>query len=136
MPRKKLIRRFEPRYGVSREMIDLEAKYVAREVEDFQLLAQNDLRERLDKVRQAWKQADETLERHVCVLPEHQKLAVQCIVVRDLCHLMELYCASLKVSVLADAATHPAASRPQSPTPPNEPVKEKMLPFSNWLFES
>ena len=30
MPRKKLIRRFEPRYGVSRAMLEVEAKYVGK----------------------------------------------------------------------------------------------------------
>src|SRR5206468_7854744 len=51
MPRKKLIRRFEPRYGVNQEMINTEAKYVARELDDHLLLSIDDLSKSLAQLR-------------------------------------------------------------------------------------
>ena len=48
MPRKKLIRRCEPRYGVSRKLLELESVYVGREQEDYLLLSANDLTARLN----------------------------------------------------------------------------------------
>lgn len=83
MPRKKLIRRFEPRYGVSQQMLEMEAKYVGREMEDYLLLSANDLQERLTRLRQEWTQADCVLENTVAGLGEREKLAVQCLIVRQ-----------------------------------------------------
>src|SRR5258706_7919306 len=56
MARKKLIRRFEPRYSVSQEMLDRESKYVAREHEDYLLGSIDDLRKRLEKLRILWRE--------------------------------------------------------------------------------
>jgi len=44
MPRKKLIRRFEPTYMVSQEMVDREAKYVHLEHADYLLGSTHDLK--------------------------------------------------------------------------------------------
>jgi hypothetical protein len=75
MPRKKLIRRFDPRYGVSLEMLESESKYVAREREDYLLLATNDLKEKLERIRECWSQADRVLEQLLHELPDRDKLA-------------------------------------------------------------
>ncbi len=46
MPRKKLSRRFEPRYGVSAAMIEEEAAWLGREVQDHEVLAVADVEEK------------------------------------------------------------------------------------------
>ena len=51
MPRKKLARRFEPRYGVSQTMLDAECRCVGRELEDYLLLSMNDLRTKLPELQ-------------------------------------------------------------------------------------
>ena len=91
MSRKRLIRHFEPRYGVSRGMVDVEATYVAREHQDYMTLATNDLRQRLGELRDKWSEADQTAEALVRSLPERDALAFQCLLVRDMFLILELY---------------------------------------------
>lgn len=131
MPRKKLIRHFEPRYGVSREMVDVEAKYVAREHEDYMLLAIGDMRQKLYELRGKWSEADQNAEALVRCLPEHEALAFQCLLVRDLFLILELYGSCLRTAregLGSQAPVIPAVA----PTP--RPM-DKTLPFSEWLFE-
>ena len=87
MPRKKLIRHFEPRYGVSREMIQNEARYVAREFDDHLLLSTRDLAKKRASALQAWAEADQALQATAYALPERERLALECMVVRDVYHL-------------------------------------------------
>ncbi len=47
MPRRKLVRRWEPQFGVSGQMLELEATYVAREKESYLLQSTTELRNRL-----------------------------------------------------------------------------------------
>jgi hypothetical protein len=132
MPRKKLIRRFEPRYGVSREMIELESKYVAREIEDHLLLSADDLSKRLDEIRSRWRQADAIAERCVRALGAREALAFQCLIARDLYHILELYCQCLSAVVPArpDETTAPPPDSPNK----TDKEEEKIIPFGEWLF--
>jgi hypothetical protein len=126
MSRPKRARRFEPRYGVSREILECEAKYVAREVEDYLLLSLDDLKTRVEKVWKAWEQADQTLEGRFANLGDSERLALQCLIVRDMYHLMELY------------LTHFSSAQPHADsraTADRASVVEKMLPHSEWLFD-
>jgi hypothetical protein len=129
MPRKKLIRHFEPRYGVSREMVDLEATYVAREYADYLMCSIRDLGRKLQDLRGQWREADQTVEALVANLPERESLAFQCLLVRDLFLVLELYASCVKTS---QQGLHP--SPVLSATPPSAP-SAKVLPFSEWLFE-
>lgn len=132
MPRKKLIRHFEPRYGVSREMVDVEAKSVVREHEDYLTLATNDMRQKLHELRGKWSEADQTAEMLVRCLPEREALAFQCLLVRDLFLVLELYgsCLRAKREELGEQPVIPAPAPPPGPK-----MTEKLLPFSEWLFE-
>ena len=145
MPRKKLIRRFEPRFGVSREMLDVESKYVRREQEDYLLLSTNELRERVASIGQRWREADADLERRVYALSERERLAPQCMLVRDLYHLLELYRASIGAGDTPEAAprrTTPAIAPTEGPASQSSPAEppsgepQRLLPFSEWLFET
>jgi hypothetical protein len=131
MPRKKLIRRFEPRYGVSRDMLEVETKYVAREFEDSCLYSTADLTARLATIRAAWAQSDQVLENAVRALPDRERIAIQCLVARDLFHLIELYCTYLQVPSAPPSRLTRSTSEK---APKDEPGHERMLPFSEWLF--
>lgn len=97
MPRKKLIRRFEPRYGVSEEILAFEARYVAQEVEDYRTYAIKDLKDMLAERQSQWLRADGSLQVQCEVLPERERLIVQCLLVRDIYHLLELYARTFAV---------------------------------------
>ena len=130
MSRKKLIRHFEPRYGVSREMVNVEATYVAREHQDYMTLATNDMRQKLHELRGKWAAADQTAETLVRCLPERDALAFQCLLVRDLFLVLELYGSCLHT------AREELTPQPVIPTPtPRSASVDKALPFSEWLFE-
>lgn len=131
MPRKKLIRRFEPRYGVSEEILAFEARYVAQEVEDYRTYAIKDLKDMLAERRSKWLRADGTLQVQVKVLPEHDRLIVQCLLVRDIYHLLELYSTCLRTAFPRASGTVPAEPEPRVE---EEKIKERPIPFSEWLF--
>jgi hypothetical protein len=126
MPRKKLVRRCEPRYAISREMLEQEAKYVAHEVEDYLLLSIDDLKERLVRMWKVWDETDQTLEGHLVNLGDAEKLALQCLIIRDMYHLMELYLTHLRSSTSQSDALAP---------PKPSAVVAKALPRSEWLFD-
>ena len=115
MPRKNLLRRFEPRYGVSAAMIEAEARSLAREAEDHELLSASELEttrsERRDACRQSWK--------HLCLLldglPERDRRTVHCLLYRDMYHILELYLAHLR-------GKRPEGGAPTSVASPSAPA--------------
>ncbi len=70
MPRKNLARRFEPRYGVNQAMLEMEAQYVGRELEDYCLLSFNDLREKLAERHRLIATAERELEQRLSRLDD------------------------------------------------------------------
>lgn len=111
-------------------MVDVEAKYVAREHEDYLTLSTNDMRQKLHELRGKWSEADQTAEALVRCLPEREALAFQCLLVRDLYLVLELYGSCLR--------TAREGLDPQPVIParaPRSAPSEKALPFSEWLFE-
>ncbi len=71
------------------------------------------------------------LENAVRALPDRERIAIQCLVARDLFHLIELYCTYLQVP----SAPPSGRMRSTSEKAPNvEPRHERVLPFSEWLF--
>ena len=121
-------RRFEPRFGVSQSMLEHEARYVGREVEDYCLLSLNDLRKKLVDRRSAWKRANDELEEKLHHFNERELAAVQCLIVRDCHHLLELYLAYLKSRLSSGAV--PDRIAPMLTREEDAP----QLPFSEWLF--
>ncbi len=130
MPRKKLIRHFEPRYGVSQAMVDLEATYVGREHQDYMTLSLSDMQQKLHELRGKWNEANQTAEQFVRCLPERDALAFQCLLVRDLYLILALYntCLHTKRDELGPQPVIPAA-------PPPTLRSVAALPFSEWLFD-
>lgn len=126
MPRKKLARRFEPRFGLSQPMVEIEAGYLAKEVEDYRRLSVNELKQMLEKRKGVWKIKDAELRSHIGRLSERDALILQSLLVRDCYHIQELYLAYL----CADPALIEVT--PGQPAVP----EEVQTPFSEWLFGS
>jgi hypothetical protein len=134
MPRKKLIRRFEPRYTVSQEMVDREAKYVHLEHADYLLGSIHDLREQLDKWQPLWRQVNELVESLIQQQGEREALAYRCMIIRDLYHILELYRTCMMKGLPEASVDAPVPVKPVR----QERVEQenKIAPFSEWLFQS
>lgn len=91
MPPPKLARRFEPRYGVSQSVLEAESRYVARELEDYLLLSVNELRQKLRERQGLLATAGEDLQASLNPLPDRHRLALRCMLARDLVHVAALY---------------------------------------------
>jgi hypothetical protein len=104
-------------------MLEAEAKALAREVDNYLVLSTTDLREKLSKRGAAWNQADEALHTIVAALPERNRLALQCLLIRDLHHILELY------------LEHARSTQPEAISLPAAPQDILRTPFSEWLFE-
>lgn len=128
MPRQKLARRFEPRFGISQSTIDVEATYVAKEIESYLLLSTADLEEKLGERRQLLNRVHDELEVFMAGLSERQRLMLLLMMYRDCHHIEVLYRTYLRsldqpesseqVTAVVAAATIPAVP----------------LPFKEFLF--
>ena len=133
MPRKKVVRRFEPRYGVSEDMLAVEAQYVGREVEDYRVLSVAELKKMLAERQSQWLKADGTLQVPFEALTEQDRLIARCLLVRDIYHLLELYATYLRSGVPNASGVIPAEAEPLAE---EEKAEERSVPFSEWLFRS
>jgi hypothetical protein len=124
--KKEQVRRFEPRTGVSQQMVDNEARFVSREMEDYCLLSLNDLKQKLADRRVAWQQAHDTLEEKVRLLDAREQAAVQCLLVRDCHHLFALYLSFVMSKIQSGEVPARLAPAIEEEAP--------RLPFSEWLF--
>ncbi len=126
MPRREKVRRFEPRYGVSQEAVEVEAQALGREVEDHELLSPAELDamcvERYATSKHAWKHLHLLVES----LSEQERRVLHSLFFRDMYHLLELYLTYIRVK-------HPQALAPRPPT--SAAAKTAPQSFSEWLFE-
>ena len=130
MPRRQLARRWEPKLGVSRRMLEVEATYVAREKESYLLQSTDDLRNRLAHMQKLWKAADGVLEAAITALGERDRLAVSCLVVRDLFFVPELHCTHLGKP--GGAESEAPKRFPETAAATSELTR---LPSNEWLFD-
>lgn len=133
MGRKKTIRRFEPKYGVSEEILSFEAQYVGQEADDYRTYAVTDLKTMLAERQRQWLRADGTLQVQFEAMPERERLIVQCLLVRDIYHLLELYVTYLHSAF--PGASGSIAAEPE-PRVKEEKTEDRPVPFSEWLFVS
>ena len=123
--RKKRARRFSPRYGVTQLAIEEEAKELHREMEDYLIQSQAELDKTLKERHKSWTEADATVEYLVRQLPDRERSVIQCLLVRDMYQLLELYRQHLN-SLTQD----PSLTRPITAVDDDE----RLTPFSEWLF--
>jgi len=126
MPKRKFLRRFEPRYGVGASLVAEEAKALGREVEDCELAAPAEvdawLAERHALCRRCWDELQLLLGH----LPERDRRIIHCLLFRDFYHILELYLCNVRTK-------HPELSTPSPP--PKKPTKSADGEFSEWLFD-
>ena len=126
MPRRKTLRRFDPRGVASQIVVDEEAKHVAREAENYAFLARSDIEtklvERHANAEHAWRHLQGLLSRTA----EHERVIIRCLLFRDLNHILELYLAYVR-SVQPERAAAPV-------TPGAFPTEAEEK-FVEWLFE-
>jgi hypothetical protein len=126
MPRKKLLRRFEPRYGVSQAALDVEAKYLGREAEDYETLAPSDVETKLIERHANCKHSWEQLQLLIESVPERNQRILNALLFRDFYHILELYLTYLR------SAHSQAAISTRSPAKHLAPASSS---FSEWLFD-
>jgi len=105
-------------------MLDVEAGYVQKEMEDYLLLSTNDLKAKVEERKNAWRQANASVEGALAQLPECDALALRCIIVRDFYHLLELYFTYLGSRGQEAGPSAPARAK----------GKPEPLPYSDSLF--
>lgn len=133
MPRRKLARRFEPRFGVGQSMLDAECRYIAKELEDYLLQSTNELRERLPKLKILIDTAETELQAALAPLPDRERLALRCMFARDCWHMAMLYKQYLHLhSTQASVGTGPISYMREELNEQNEPAL--LLPFKETLF--
>src|SRR4051794_30267961 len=91
MPRKKLLRRFDPRGGVSMPMVEAECECVAREYLDYLIPACTELADMLRRVQKLCETSEEVLQQHLKALPNRERLALKCMLARDIFHIAATY---------------------------------------------
>jgi len=134
MPRKKLVRRFDPRFGgVSQSMLDAEAAYVAREFEDQLLYSIADLRKCLDGVQAKTAACEGNLKAILDRLPDRERLALKYMLAADICHIALLYETFLRSSKAVSEATGQRSPAPEEVAGGND--TRPVLVFRHSLFE-
>jgi hypothetical protein len=111
-------------------MLEVEATYVAREKEDHLLWSTDELRNRLAHLQTLWRAADGVLEQAVAALPERERLAVSCLLVRDLYFVLELHSTHLG----RQSGVEPVAKQTVQHTSLSTAELTK-IPFNEWLFD-
>jgi hypothetical protein len=133
MSRRKLARRFEPRYGVSQSILDRECKWVEQEFDEFLVRSVNELKERLAEVREKVRTTEARLETGLSALPSRERLALKCMLIRDVFHIAKLYESFLRSSPFVQNASG-AVNR----GPPEVDLHGRVKPalvFQQSLFE-
>jgi len=102
-------------------MVEAEARELGREFDSYVDQSLTELKERSAERLQLYGEADATLRGAVGRLPERERLAVMCMLGRDLHLVLAVY-----LQFLAGEKS-PVPAGPAS----SEPVS---LPFSEWLF--
>jgi len=91
MPRRNLARRFEPRYGVSDPMLEMEVSYVKHEVEDYRLYSMSELENRLTDRHRDLITVEAELEFSLKQLSDRDRLIVRNLIARDFWHIAKLF---------------------------------------------
>src|SRR5689334_2620578 len=102
MPRKKL-RRFDPRFGVSEQMLEAEGIYVGQEFRDHQSSSITQLKEWLTQRQTLIVTTGANLDHVLRSLPDRERLILRCMIARDFYHMAALYERFLRQPEVADA---------------------------------
>jgi hypothetical protein len=136
MPRRRLARRFEPRYGVSEYMVQQEAVWLARELDDHLLWSTLQLQERLARLHPRTIAADANIQLQIESLPQRESLALRSMLARDFYHVLALYEKFFRDyngvrEPIPIAAQEVATANAQNP----DRASISGSAFKEWLFE-
>ena len=126
MPKKVLLRRFEPRYGVGESVVAEQAKMLGREAEDYEPLATSQVQEWLTERHTSCRRSWDEFQLVLSGLPEAEQRITRCLLFRDFYHILVLYLSHLR-------SKHPEFSAPASAPVPR--VDKPPSEFSEWLFQ-
>jgi hypothetical protein len=126
MPKRKLLRRFEPRYGVGASVVAEEANALGREVDDYEVQAANSIAEWLNERHTLCRQRWDELQVVLGHVTERDTRIIRCLLFRDFHHILELYLCHLR-------AKHPEVSAPTASVPITTESRDSK--FNEWLFE-
>ena len=133
MPRRNLARRFEPRYGVSNSMLDMEVSYVRREAEDYRLFSTNDLLERLKDRHRDLTVVEAELEFSLKRLSDRDRLIVRNLIARDFWHIAKLFEKYLRSDDVEPVESNTGRHNEILVNEDAEPVA--LIPFKETLFD-
>ncbi len=126
MPKRNLLRRFEPRYGVGAGVVAEEAKALGREVEDYEVQAANSVVEWLNERHALCRQRWDELQIILGHVSEQDTRIIHCLLFRDFHHILELYLCHVR-----DKHPEMSALASSQPIPP----KRRGCEFNEWLFD-
>jgi hypothetical protein len=132
MPHKKLARRFEPKFGVSQLTLETEAKWIGRELEDKLLGSTNELKQQLSQLQAKMAVADESLRTTLARIPDRERLALKCMLARDMFHIAALYETFLQSSEIIRNATGVVTEAPEELD--QQGKAQPVLVFTESLF--
>jgi hypothetical protein len=132
MPRRKRARRFDPRPGVSQQMLETECEYVGHEFNDYLVLSIYDLRERLKLVRDKIDAVEAVIQSRLVNLPDRERLAIRSMMARDFYHMAALYELFLATAAVTDSTGRSKLTLEEL-TADDEPAPA--VPFREWLFD-
>ena len=114
-------------------MLDHECKCVEREFDDILVRSANELRERLGGLRQGVRTTEEGLQATFARLPDRERLALKCMLARDVFHMAKLYEAFLRTSPAVANAIGAAKAAP--PEIDRSGETQSVLVFQQSLFD-
>jgi hypothetical protein len=113
-------------------MLDMECKWMQRELDDKLVYAPNDLRESLKGLLRKVSSTEEGLRESLARLPDRERLALKCMLARDIFHIAVLYETFLRTSPAVPHATGAMTEAPPEVDRRGEAVSP--LVFQESLF--
>jgi len=118
-------------------MVQQEAVWLARELDDHLIASTQELHDRLKMLHPRLIASDANVQMHIESLPERESLALRCMLARDLFHLFALYEKFFKEY---DGVREPIPMSAQQQATDRihaaEPAPAAPRAFQEWLFEN
>jgi hypothetical protein len=114
-------------------MLDAEAKWVERELEDKLIHSTNELKETLAELRGKVSLTEAGLQKTLAKLPDRERLALKSMLARDVFHVAVLYETFLRSSPLIHNTPTVDIDIPQEIDPKDQAAT--VLVFKESLFE-
>jgi len=125
MPKRNLLRRFNPIHSISASVVAEEAKTLAWEVDNCEVFSAAEVNEWLNERHTRCRQSWDELQLVLGSLRENERRVIHNLLFRDFYHVLELYLCHIRTK-------HPEFSN-WSPAP--QSAGRHSSKFSEWLFQ-